>query len=1459
MNKTFTLMQAKPQQNTINSLISGILLKFRLVLITTFMLPAFVSAQCPVANSCTPGTASNPNAGVFGGGILRVSIGAINNITGGALQGYQDYCNVGTAIISLGNPTAITVQTGNNVNENVRVWLDLDNNGTFDAVNELVFSSNNAKIHTGNITITSSNHLNTPLRLRVSSDAIVAALPTPCSTPEYGQVEDYSVRLTALELPPVARFNSPDSITCSGQVRFFDNSSNLPNAWNWSFGDGNTSTLQNPVHNYTSSGVYTVKLKVTNNFGVDSITKFNYIKYNDTVPAAATCTPQTLNQCCGYGITNFTFNTINRNSGLGQYENATCGFYTVLKQGINYPVSLITNASQTQDTRIWIDYNDNGAFEGDELVFSSDATINPAGFIRIKDSAIVLNKALRLRVLSDFSGASLNPCGPITHGQAEDYTVFILPNTDAPIAGFTAINITDFCSNSFRLESTSQNIISTYRWIVGDFLDSTTTTPSITFNAPALGVFDATLIVTGPFGSDTLTKLSSVINAGPVLPSCALNTQQGPAAPLGIARVVFNTINKRSGSIAEGYQNFTCTDRTVVKKGNSYQLRVSNSSVNRENVRAWIDYNRDGEFSQNEEVMNSQNDTLHVALVNIAGSAVINQALRMRVASIRQQAQINSPCGTISFGQAEDYSIVVVDNFEKPIANFSAFDTVNCTGVVQFVNISLNSPTSFFWDFGDGNTSTLENPIHSYSNAGVFTVKLKVSNQFGVDSITKVNYVNVTAATGMLPIACKPAAIQTINGIGIRRVEFANINNTSAAAPVKYQDFTCDTIGRVSLGSTYPITIQTGANNVEWVRVWIDFNNNGVFESTEIVFTSPSAAVDHNGNITIPDNAIVNTGLRMRVYSEFGSPASAACNNPQFGQVEDYQIIVTPAAAPPIANFTASDTNTCYTSIQFTNLSGNAPTSFLWNFGDGNTSTLRNPTHNYSGSGSYTVKLIVSNSFGTDSITKTNFINITNAEGLKPPPCKPFTLNATPNSNPGLGVQLVVFASINHATQPFDFGYKDFACEQQTTLTLGASYPIQVRTSPNINENVRVWIDYNNNGTFEANELVFTSNNARIHNGIITIPISAVSNTPLRMRVMSENSNSPTVLAPCSDLLFGQVEDYAVKLLPFTQAPVTNFGVVLNATTTCNGFVAFVDSTQNFPNSWFWDFGDGNTSTLQNPTHTYTATGLYTVKLVTSNVNGVDSLTKTNYINVTSLLGPLPPNCIPQTQIPNNVFGITRVQFAGIDRTSQLSIVGTEDFTCSDMATTSPGQSPTITVNTSTGTERERVIVWIDFNNNGILENNATERFLLNTTNGQVHTRNIPIPLNATLGKGLRMRLISEPVGTPVNSPCANPNRGQTEDYTLMVNDPTSNIEVLQKDKFKVYPNPATAVLNIKSPAGLTQKPYTVEVFNTVGKLVFKTSMNDDQSIDLTSLTTGVYMVKISASGMTEYHKIIKN
>ncbi|MGY8952857.1 MAG: PKD domain-containing protein, partial [Flavobacteriales bacterium] len=113
-----------------------------------------------------------------------------------------------------------------------------------------------------------------------------------------------------------------------------------------------------------------------------------------------------------------------------------------------------------------------------------------------------------------------------------------------------------------------------------------------------------------------------------------------------------------------------------------------------------------------------------------------------------------------------------------------------------------------------------------------------------------------------------------------------------------------------------------------------------------------------------------------------------------------------------------------------------------------------------------------------------------------------------------------------------------------------------------------------------------------------------------------------------------------------------------NTTVSCNGIVNFTDLTPNKVTSWLWEFGDGDTSHKQNPTHTYVS-GTYTVKLTATNTFGSKAESKTNYITVNLGSGTISAQCTPVSSSSAG-FGITSFSFSSLANTSQDATVGYE-------------------------------------------------------------------------------------------------------------------------------------------------------------------------------------------------------
>ena len=248
----------------------------------------------------------------------------------------------------------------------------------------------------------------------------------------------------------VADFSVDTRAVCSGSmtVQFTDGSLNPGDSWAWDIdNDGDTDyTTQNPTHTYTSPGLYNVKLTV-NNGAASTIKRGAFVVMSAEPTSSAVCSITDNNTANGYGtgIYRVTLSNLDNTtpSDDGPYQNYTCSQYILLNLGTLYEASIFTGTTNTESSRIYIDYNDNGAFEAGEIA----ATFNAGKGKRTisfttPSSGVTLRKGLRLRFVSKAgSSAPSSPCDQGTYSQIEDYTVFFEPEYTWTGATSTAWNI----------------------------------------------------------------------------------------------------------------------------------------------------------------------------------------------------------------------------------------------------------------------------------------------------------------------------------------------------------------------------------------------------------------------------------------------------------------------------------------------------------------------------------------------------------------------------------------------------------------------------------------------------------------------------------------------------------------------------------------------------------------------------------------------------------------------------------------------------------------------------------------------------------------------------------------------------------------------------------------------------------------------------------------------------------
>ena len=556
-----------------------------------------------------------------------------------------------------------------------------------------------------------------------------------------------------------------------------------------------------------------------------------------------------------------------------------------------------------------------------------------------------------------------------------------------PIAGFGQ-STTFSCNGAVQFNDASLYSPSSWHWDFGDTNTDTVQDPLHIYTVD--GTYTATLIVINAFGSDTISGAPITVNVNgphPVPASCT-PASVGSVSNVGILSVNINGQVTTSGdALSEGYADRTCHPDTIMA-GTPLSIVVGTGTVAPHNVRAWADWDNNGTFSANEQILNVIGTNTAIGSITVPGYAFLDAPLRLRaIAHYDPLNTVIDPCADVQYGQAEDYSIVVIPNPNPPAAAFSAMPTFSCDGAVQFTDLSLNTPTSWQWDFGDLSApNNGQSPLYIYAASGTYAVTLIATNANGSDTAL-VTTITVDLGGQLIAASCMPATQNYLGGYGILGVQFAGINSSSPDAIEGYQDRSCGNTATVQEGGTYPITILTGTQNAADTRVWIDMNNDGAFTTAELVFSGMNQ-ISPSGTASIPSGVVFDTPVRLRVQTDVVGASINACDPPASGQVEDFSAIITHNTNPPNPFFTGTPTTTCDGIVQFTDASTNLPTSWLWDFGDTQTSTAQSPSHTYAASNTYTVSLTATNAFGSNTHTATNYIHV-----LGPGLCDTLTVN----------------------------------------------------------------------------------------------------------------------------------------------------------------------------------------------------------------------------------------------------------------------------------------------------------------------------------------------------------------------------------------------------------------------------------------------------------------------------------
>ncbi len=420
---------------------------------------------------------------------------------------------------------------------------------------------------------------------------------------------------------------------------------------------------------------------------------------------------------------------------------------------------------------------------------------------------------------------------------------------------------------------------------------------------------------------------------------------------------------------------------------------------------------------------------------------------------------------------------------QNPVADFSANVTTGCGSlIVEFTDLSSNNPTHWKWELGNGviiQGTNKQNIVYAYTTPGIYTVTLTSTNGSGSGVKIKTAYIYV---------------------FGLPQAQFSSSPN-GGCNPLTVQ-FT----NQSAVGPAPSVPI------VSWI--W-DFGNGN---SSNL--QNPTHTYSTNGNYNVAlevkdGNNCVNTIIKNSHIS---------------------------VSTKPTPSFIASDSISCTApfTVNFNNTTIGV-TTFQWNFGDGSSSAIVNPTHTYNSIGSYTVSLIVGDANGCkDTITKINYIQT----GVPP-----------------------IDISIN-----------------PSSVCLGTPSLFSTNT-PNL---VSATWDFGNGMILTGNPI----SNSYVLGGNYTVKLTVQT-----IGGCTRDTTKIITVYPPSTITFAA--DFPIGCdTPHT----VNFNPSLGP---------------GIANDFFWDLGDGNSSLSSNPTHTYLNEGDYTVILTLSDANGCGAMEiKGNFIKI---------------------------------------------------------------------------------------------------------------------------------------------------------------------------------------------------------------------------------------------------
>jgi gliding motility-associated-like protein len=1072
---------------------------------------------------------------------------------------------------------------------------------------------------------------------------------------------------------PVAGFGADKLTGCFPlKVNFTDASTPGTGAvvsWFWDFGDGNTSTEQYPSHVYTAVGNYTVTLRITNSSGcTNTFTRTQYISVSNGVKASFSNTDP--GPCLAPATVNFTNTSTGPGPltyiwklGDGATSSATSPSHTYITNG-TYSVELIAVSPQgCRDTMSRKDLLNIGHIQAQ---FSVPDTVCVNETITIRNTSIPAPKQSAWSFGNGTSSTQQHPT--IAYPSEGLYTIKLVADfggckdsiskqvyVSPPIQpSFTASQRT-FCTQPTTVQFTNTTPgAASVLWEFGDSTTSTETNPTHIYTAE--GSYTVSLTATNITGcSVTATQLHYIQVQSPRVSLTGLpRTGCVPQTITPAAIVTSNhSISGYLWKFGDGATSTSPTPSHTYTKAGTYAVSlVYTTSTGCTDTITFQDAVRVGTKPSADFTVRPSEVCASQTVSFIDKSTGVADQWFWSFGDGGTSTQQNPVYKYSGIGWF-DVQLIVSNNtcpdtilirnavhIKPPIASFSLVNTCTDKYTKTFTDQSVGA-TTWSWDFGDGTTSTERNPVHRFASAGIYQVKLTVSNDTCVNFYTEaVRVMDERAAFTSDTVVCRHQSATFVSS-GIDSMNISSWQwdfgdgataNTPSTATHAY-----------SIAGKYTVTLTVidlfGCSNTI-SRTMTVFGPTAAFDisapvscflNNKTTFTDRSST-DGTHPITkwqwnYGDGTIDSAGIApyLHTYSTAGSYTVSLLVKDNFGCVDSVTAAAGILISQPEAGFQSADTITCTGKpIVFSNTSLGANLQSVWNFGDGNTSSIDHPVHHYAGIGTYSVKLVVTDQYGCkDSLTRPSYINISFPKAR-------FKVSDSVSTCPPL--------LVNFSHQSTDYTSLDWDFGDGTASTLNS--PSHFYTAAGIYNAMLIV-----HGPGGCIDTMVKKIEVKGPGGSLTYaPVAGCEPLVVGFRGTAKNNATFTwdfadgniQVTPDSVVThtYSNAGNYLPKMIltdaSGCQVPITgtdtirvsgvNAGFTMSAANLCSqGTIQFNNTTvsNDLITAYRWNFGDGSTTSARHPSHHYTIPGVYTVSLAVTTRQGCqDSISLTDTVKI---------------------------------------------------------------------------------------------------------------------------------------------------------------------------------------------------------------------------------------------------